>query len=374
MRELDARGHDEGLEAGERVARVVRVDRRQRALVARVHRLEHVQGLGAADLADDDPVGAHAQGVPDELADADLALSFDVRRPRLERDHVLLLELELGRILDRDDALVTGDERRHRVERRRLTGTGTARDQDVQLALHAGGEELCRLRRDRPERDQVVHRVGVSRELPDRQRRALERQRWDDRVHAGAVRQARVDHRRGLVHAPADLRHDLVDDAQQVRVVGERSLRPLDLAQPLDIDPVIGVDHDLGHGVVSQEVLERSVAQDVVGDLPDDLASLLTRERRSIQHELLRDRARDALVQVAGCFPLEELCTQRGDAGVMDAGLQLCVRILRCGVRRGLPRLSTAEQLRGRRGARAPVGGLEAVVEAHGLRPRKRWE
>ena len=39
----------------------VGVDRRQRAVVARVHRLEHVQRLGAADLADDDAVGPHAQ-------------------------------------------------------------------------------------------------------------------------------------------------------------------------------------------------------------------------------------------------------------------------------------------------------------------------
>ena len=64
----------------ERVARRVRVDRRQRALVTGVHRLEHVERLGAANLADDDPVGAHAQRVADELADPDLALALDVRR------------------------------------------------------------------------------------------------------------------------------------------------------------------------------------------------------------------------------------------------------------------------------------------------------
>src|SRR5207249_6065131 len=106
-----------------------------------------------ADLADNDPVGAHAQSVPHELADPDLALAFDVRRTRFERDDVLLLELKLGRILDRDDALVTGDERGHRVQRGGLTRAGTTGDQHVQLALDAGGEELRRLRRDRAERD-----------------------------------------------------------------------------------------------------------------------------------------------------------------------------------------------------------------------------
>ena len=57
----------------ERVARGVRVDGGQRSLVARVHRLHHVEGLGAADLADDDAVGTHAERVADEVALRDLA-------------------------------------------------------------------------------------------------------------------------------------------------------------------------------------------------------------------------------------------------------------------------------------------------------------
>ena len=77
--------------------------------MARVHRLEHVERLGAANLADDDAVGPHAQRVADEIADADLALALDVGGARLEPDHVLLLELQLGGVLDRDDALARRD-------------------------------------------------------------------------------------------------------------------------------------------------------------------------------------------------------------------------------------------------------------------------
>ena len=36
-------------------------------LVAGVHRLEHVQGLGAAYFADDDAVGPHAQAVANQV-------------------------------------------------------------------------------------------------------------------------------------------------------------------------------------------------------------------------------------------------------------------------------------------------------------------
>ena len=40
-------------------------------------------------------------------------------------------------------------------------------------------------------------------------------------VHTGAVGEAGVDHRVRLVDATADLAHDLVDDAPQVRLVDE---------------------------------------------------------------------------------------------------------------------------------------------------------
>ena len=120
---------------------------RQRAVVARVHRLEHVERLGAADLADDDAVGPHAQRVADQLADRDLTLALDVLRARLQPQHVALVQLQLGGVLDGDDAVVVGDRRRQRVQERRLAGAGTARDEDVQLGLDAALEELDRLRR-----------------------------------------------------------------------------------------------------------------------------------------------------------------------------------------------------------------------------------
>ena len=53
-----------------------------------VHRLQHVQGLAAANLADDDPVGTHPKRVAHELANRDLTLALDVRGPGLQRNHV----------------------------------------------------------------------------------------------------------------------------------------------------------------------------------------------------------------------------------------------------------------------------------------------
>ena len=208
---------------------------------------------------------------------------------------MILLQLELGRVLDRDDALVAGDEGGQGVEGRRLTGTGSARDEDVELPLDAGGQEVRRLRRDGAEVDQVVHRVRVARELPDGEDRPPQRERRDDRVDAAAVRQAGVHHRRGLVDPAADLGDDLVDDAEEVRVVDERRLRQLDLARTLDVDPVGPVDHDLADVVLPEQRLEWPVAQDVVGDLADDLPALVPGQRGLVERELLRDDPQDAI-------------------------------------------------------------------------------
>jgi hypothetical protein len=49
----------------------------------------------------------------------------------------------------------------------------------------------------------------------------------------------------------------------------------------------VGVDHDLGHGVVAQERLERPVPEDVVRDLAGDLPAFLAGERRAVESKLL---------------------------------------------------------------------------------------
>ena len=151
-----------------------------------------------------------------EVALRDLAAALDVRRARLEPHDVRLLELELGRVLDGDDALVVGDERREAVEERRLAGARAAGDEDVQARPHHGAQQVDHLGRQRADADQVVDRERRAAEAADREDRPVERQRRDDGVHARAVGQARVDHRRALVDAAADARDDAVDDLHQV--------------------------------------------------------------------------------------------------------------------------------------------------------------
>ena len=102
------------------------MDRGQAPVVAGIHGLKHIQSLAAAALADDNPVGAHAQRVADQVADRDRPLALHVRRTGFKPDQMLLMELEFGRVLNGDDAFAVRQKRAQNVQQRRLAGAGAA--------------------------------------------------------------------------------------------------------------------------------------------------------------------------------------------------------------------------------------------------------
>ena len=253
--QIEVRHRHHRVEAIERVARAVGVDRRQAAVVAGVHRLQHVERFVAPDLADDDAIRTHTQGVDHEVALPDRALAFDVGRPRLEPDDVALPHHQLGGVLDRDDALEVRDEAGEHVEQRRLAGAGAARHDDVQPAGDRRAQEIEHRLRHRLALDEVVGAEPAGAKPPNRERRAVDRERRDDRVDARAVPQARVDHRARLVDAAADGADDALDDLHQVPVVPEDDVGQLEPAVPLDVDLIEAVDEDVRDVGVAQQRL-----------------------------------------------------------------------------------------------------------------------
>src|SRR5689334_23032298 len=83
------------------------------------------------------------------------------------------------------------------------------------------------------------------------------------------------------------------------RIVNEAHAGPLDLAGSLDVDPVGAVHHHLGDRVVGEELLEWAVAEDVVGELANELAALLARERRPREREFLGDGLEHVVAELA---------------------------------------------------------------------------
>ena len=104
LRQGDRAHHGHGLDAGDGIAGIVGMDGGDGSVVPGVHGLQHIQRLFAADLAEDDAVGPHAQRVDDELPLPNGALAFQVGRPALQAGDVLLLDLQFRGVLDGDDA------------------------------------------------------------------------------------------------------------------------------------------------------------------------------------------------------------------------------------------------------------------------------
>ena len=108
---------------------------------ARVHGDEEVQGLGLADLSDEEAVGAHAQGLLDQAPQADLSDALKVGRPGLHGHAVPVAQGELEDLLAGDDPLRARDRSGQRPDHGGLAGLGGARDQDVEAGLHGGVQE-----------------------------------------------------------------------------------------------------------------------------------------------------------------------------------------------------------------------------------------
>ena len=82
-RQIQAGHEDHVFDAREGVTRRVCVHCAERALVAGVHRLHHVERLRTAHLTNDDAVRPHAQGVAHQVALGHLALPLQARRAGL---------------------------------------------------------------------------------------------------------------------------------------------------------------------------------------------------------------------------------------------------------------------------------------------------
>ena len=115
-----------------------------------------------------------------------------------------------------------------------------------------------------------------------------------------AVRQAGVHHRRRFIDAPADLRHDAVDDLQQVVVVAELDVALFHLAAAFDVNLLRPVDEDVADRRVLEQHLQRAEAERLVEHFVDEPLALHAVEQRIFRvAQALDDQADFAAERVA---------------------------------------------------------------------------
>ena len=255
-------GHH-GFQAAQSVARGVGVNRGERAVVARVHGLQHVERFLAADLADDDAVGAHTQRVDHQLPLVDRALAFDVGRARFQPNDVFLVELQFGRVFNRHDAFAIGNVGRQHVQetsffRRRYRrkskySGGPSRIRQASSSIGAVKVLIC---------DQIVRHQAIAAETPDGEAGPVHGQRRNNGVHARAVGQTRVHHRRRFIDPAANGGNDAVDDGHQVRIVAELNSGGLQhAARARRRHALVGVHQNIGNGRIGKQRLERAESE-----------------------------------------------------------------------------------------------------------------
>ncbi len=110
------------------------MNRRQAAVVAGVHGLEHVERFFAADFADDDTVRAHTESVDDEVPLPDSAAAFNVGWTRFKPHDVPLTKHQFRCVFNGDDPFLVRDEAGQDIQQCRLAGASAARDKDVEAA------------------------------------------------------------------------------------------------------------------------------------------------------------------------------------------------------------------------------------------------
>ena len=99
----------------------------------------------------------------------------------------------------------------------------------------------------------------------------------------------------------------------------------------LDVDRVEAVDHDLGDVGVAQVGLERSVAEDVVGDLLGDPRPVGDRERRVVLRQHLLQRLTHLLLELGLGQPrVVELGPEVVEQRLVHGALQVGERVRRC--------------------------------------------
>src|SRR5215472_1227324 len=97
--------------------------------------------------SDDDPIRPHPQRVAYKLALWDMTDTLDVGRPGLHLHDVWLLQAKFDGVFDRDNALVSVDMARHRIQQRCFARASAAGDQHIDSAPCGDVEELRHRRR-----------------------------------------------------------------------------------------------------------------------------------------------------------------------------------------------------------------------------------
>ena len=263
----------ERFESRRHVGRFVGVNRAAPTLMAGVERGEQVDHFTASHLTDDEPVGSHAQRLPDEVADGDRARAFDVGRSRFESYDVGMLGSQLRGILDEEHAMPRLGKPEQGREQCRLARPGTAGDDERQPPADECAQGCGHRWNECARSDEVLEGERSARRYADRDAHPIRRNGREHCVQPAAVRQPRVDVRLGRVQTSTSAGREPSRKSLGSVVTGKAHRRGLEPVAA--VDPHAGaVDENVGHVGIGEQRRERTGAAELVTECGDDVEHL----------------------------------------------------------------------------------------------------
>ena len=224
--------------------------------------------LAVPYLAHDGHVGRHSQETSHQASQVDRC-PLGTTRSGLHSGHVGQRNVELEHLFGGHDSQVRLKLRGAASQQRRLAAAGRACEEDRQPGAYGGTQEFADLRGQRPDLCQVIQvRECDSRELADVEDQVpAAADVGMDNVQAGAIVELGVLESLTGIQLAMGCRR-LIDDSRQrapdvLVVVKGLVMVSASSMVPFDEDLVRCVDHDLPHVGIGQQLLERSVAEQV---------------------------------------------------------------------------------------------------------------
>src|SRR5437660_1484366 len=254
VRQLDSALQDATGEALQRLGRGVGMDSRECAGMASIQGLQEVEGFATTNFPDNDPVRPVAQTGLQQITDGDCGNAV-LFAAGLEADKIRLVDLYFSRIFDKNDAVLVGDERRQDVQHRSLAGPGSAADEEVVAGLDLPLQKRRDFRYQGASLNQVFNGEMLGVELANGKGNAVDAARPDDGSYAATVGQPRIKNGFSLGNiipqAAGDVAHRRVEGS-----FGKADIwNGVQLTGALDKDARAAIDHDLGNGIVQDQVL-----------------------------------------------------------------------------------------------------------------------
>lgn len=221
--------------------------------MTRCHGLNEIESLTSADFSDYDSVGSHAKRRLEQVANGDAATAANVRRLRLQVHDVGQANSKLLRIFDDHEALVFRSKRCQRIEQGGLPRAATPRNDDIVLLLDDRTKEKRDVSRYRAKLDEAIQSQLLTAKAPDAHHRPRGRRRRNDRFDPGTIWKPGFQDRLLRVELTAHELRKIAKCRHQVVLGCESAPREMEPAPLLDVDLVVTVDHDFGHGLALEQ-------------------------------------------------------------------------------------------------------------------------